>query len=150
MRILIADDSPVSLTFLKKILESWGHEPITFNNGTDALNALISPNAPHIAILDWSMPGLEGIDVCRKVRSKNIGCYILMLTAKDAKEDILTATEAGADDYICKPFVKEELHLRLRSGIRITNLSRKLKDSGIEFDVEEGIQHIIESLSPNS
>lgn len=139
MRILIADDSPVTLNFLRKVLESWNHEVTAFNNGKDALLALEQEDAPKLAILDWSMPQMEGIDVCRRVRERHGDCYILMLTAKDSKEDILAATEAGADDYICKPFVKEELHLRLRSGIRITQMTHKLKAAGIELDDDAAV-----------
>ena len=133
MRILIADDSPVSLNFLQKILEGWGHQVIAVTDGKAAWAHLQSEEAPKLAILDWSMPEPEGVEVCKRLKERSQENYVMLLTAKDSTEDILAATEAGADDYICKPFVKEELHLRLRNGIRIINMYEKLKEAGIEI-----------------
>lgn len=135
MHILIADDSPVSLNFLKKILENWGHQVTAVTDGKAALGVLQGEEAPNLAILDWSMPELEGIEVCRRVKEKSKDTYIILLTAKDSTEDIVAAESAGTDDYICKPFVKEELKLRLNSGLRILGMTEALKKAGLEIPI---------------
>lgn len=132
MKILIADDSAVSLGFLKGILTNWGYEVVTCEDGNEAWNEIQKEDAPNIAILDWSMPGMDGVDICRAVRKKGLHRYILMLTAKDSTDDIVVGREAGADDYICKPFKQEEMELRLRAGERIIRLRSQLEEANIK------------------
>ena len=130
MRILIADDSIVSRHLLDATLRKWGYEVVVACDGIEAWNALDSDDAPKLAILDWVMPGLTGPEVCRRVRErakdKDTYTYILLLTSKSLKEDLIEGMEAGADDYVTKPFDQHELKVRLRAGTRIIDLQREL------------------------
>ncbi len=128
MKILIADDDPVFRDLLEIILVKWGYDVVVAVNGYDALRILKSEDPPRLAILDWMMPDMEGVEVCRKVREKIIDpyTYIILLTSQQRDEDLVTGMEAGADDYITKPFKHNELRLRLRAGRRIIELQNEL------------------------
>jgi diguanylate cyclase (GGDEF)-like protein len=129
MRILIADDSVVSRHLLDATLRKWGYDVVVACDGTEALNALQAEDAPKLAILDWVMPGLTGPEVCHRVREHAKDkeyTYILLLTSKSLKEDLIAGMEAGADDYITKPFDQHELKVRLRAGTRIIDLEKEL------------------------
>ena len=130
MRISIADDSAVSLNFLKTVLASWAYEVLTCADGSQAWEELRKEDAPKLAILDWSMPGLDGLDIVRHIRKANLDRYVLMLTAKDTFSDIVEGRDAGADDYIFKPFKREEMELRIRSGERFLRLREQLESLG--------------------
>lgn len=130
MRILIADDSIVSRHLLDATLRKWGYEVVVVSDGIEAWNVLQAEDAPTIAILDWVMPGLTGPEVCRRVRERakdeSIYTYILLLTSKSMREDLIEGMEAGADDYLVKPFDQNELKVRLRAGTRIIDLQQEL------------------------
>src|SRR5579872_4556954 len=128
VKILIADDSIVSRHLLEATLHSWGYDVIAACDGMEALEFLQKPDAPALAILDWMMPGLTGPEVCKRIRqhAREPYTYILLLTSKSLKEDLIEGMEAGADDYITKPFDQHELKVRLRSGTRIIDLQREL------------------------
>jgi two-component system, cell cycle response regulator len=131
MRILIADDSIVSRHMLDATLRKLGYEVIMACDGAEAWDVLQSDNPPQIAILDWVMPGLSGPEVCKRVRehsrdSESAYTYLLLLTSKSQKEDLIEGMESGADDYLIKPFDPHELRVRLRSGSRIIELQRQL------------------------
>jgi diguanylate cyclase (GGDEF)-like protein len=130
MRILIADDSIVSRHLLDATLRKWGYEVVVASDGLEAWNFLQAQDAPKLAILDWVMPGLTGPEVCRRVREhsqdKDSYTYILLLTSKGLREDLIEGMEAGADDYLTKPFDQHELKVRLRAGTRIIDLQREL------------------------
>jgi len=130
MRILIADDSIVSRHLLDATLRKWGYEVVVATDGIEAWNVLQTPDAPKLVILDWVMPGLTGPEVCRRVREsakeKDTYTYVLLLTSKSLKEDLIEGMEAGADDYITKPFDQHELKVRLRAGTRIIDLEHQL------------------------
>jgi len=130
MRILIADDSIVSRHLLDATLRKWGYEVIVACDGIEAWNVLGGEDPPKIAILDWVMPGMTGPEVCRFVRehdkNKDTYTYILLLTSKSLKEDLIEGMESGADDYITKPFDQHELKVRLRAGTRIVDLQGEL------------------------
>lgn len=130
MRILIADDSIVSRHLLDATLRKWGYEVVVACDGLEAWNFLQAPDAPKLAILDWVMPGLTGPEVCRRVREhaqdKDTYTYILLLTSKGLREDLIEGMESGADDYLTKPFDQHELKVRLRAGTRIIDLQREL------------------------
>ena len=104
---------------LGKILEKWSYEPVVVSDGAAAWEILAGPDPPRLAILDWVMPGLSGIEVCERLRGKSPYIYTIFLTAKSTRDDLVIAMEAGADDYLTKPFDQNELLLRLRAGQRI-------------------------------
>lgn len=128
MKILIADDEPVSRRMLQRLLSKWGYEVILVEDGNAAWEHLKSPDAPRLALLDWMMPGRNGIDVCREMRTLRPDpyTYILLLTAKDAKESVVEGLESGADDYLTKPFHPQELRARIRVGTRLLDLEDNL------------------------
>jgi two-component system cell cycle response regulator len=128
MRILIAEDEPVQQRLIKKWLAKWGHEVIVANDGVEALSVLQADNPPMLAILDWMMPGMEGPQICRQLRkcADRPYIYIVLLTAKNEKQDLIAALHAGADDYLAKPFDAQELRARLETGMRILRLQEQL------------------------
>lgn len=127
-KILIAEDDPVSQRMLQSFLTKWGYEIIAVSSGTEALRILEGPDAPPLAVLDWMMPGLEGPEICREIRKdpERPYTYVLLLTARTQKEDLLKGLEAGADDYLTKPFDVQELRARLHVGRRILDLQHHL------------------------
>ena len=127
-RILIADDDALTRRLLEKTLEHSGYEVVVVEDGRKALEYLSRVDGPRLALLDWLMPGLDGVEVCREIRrhSEYPYTYIVLLTTKTSKVDVVTGLEAGADDYITKPCDTEELKARLRSGERILQLEDKL------------------------
>jgi diguanylate cyclase (GGDEF)-like protein len=128
VKILIAEDEPVSRRMLQGVLTKWGYDVVSVEDGNAAWERLNAADAPRIALLDWMMPGLNGIDVCRKMRQQRPEpyTYILLLTAKNAKESVVEGLESGADDYLTKPFHFEELKARLRVGLRLLELEDTL------------------------
>jgi diguanylate cyclase (GGDEF)-like protein len=128
MRILIADDSLVSRRLLQAMLVKWGYEVVTTEDGDAAWEELRRADAPRMALLDWMMPGQNGVDVCRSLRKLRPEpyTYILLLTAKDAKESVVEGLESGADDYLTKPFNPQELKARIRVGLRLLELEDNL------------------------
>jgi len=128
MKVLIAEDDSVSRRMLKAFLVKWGYEVLVATEGEEAWGILQGNDAPRLAVLDWVMPGRDGIDICRSVRQRKGWpyIYILLLTARGQKEDIVEGLEAGADDYVTKPFDSYELRARLRAGRRIVELQEQL------------------------
>ncbi len=128
MRVLIADDDTTSRRLLANMLAGWGYEVVTAADGTEAWDLLQQPNAPYLAILDWMMPGLTGPAVCSKLRQarKEPYTYVLLLTARTNKEDVIEGMNSGVDDYVTKPFDAQELKVRLRAGRRILDLQAEL------------------------
>lgn len=128
MKILIAEDDPAFRQVLEELLTRWGYEVVVADNGIAALQILQSGNAPVIAMLDWMMPGMEGVEVCRNIRAKKFEpyTYVILLTSNQRDDDLVIGLEAGADDYIFKPFKLNELRLRLRAGRRIIELQNEL------------------------
>lgn len=127
-RILIAEDHHVSRHLLERNLQNWGFEVISAENGAEAAAILDAPGAPSIAVLDWMMPEMDGVEVCQRVRRQTNRPYIylLLLTAKSQKEEVAAGLEAGADDYVIKPFDPDELRARLKVGQRVVELERTL------------------------
>jgi diguanylate cyclase (GGDEF)-like protein len=127
MRILIAEDDAVSRRILEVTIVRLGHEAIVVTNGSDAEEVLLRPDGPRLAVLDWMMPGMDGLAVCRSVRRRvNPYVYVVLLTARDRQEDMAVALEADVDDFLTKPFDHEELQARLRSGERLLRLQETL------------------------
>jgi diguanylate cyclase (GGDEF)-like protein len=131
MRVLVADDDPVTLRLLQAQLEKWGHEAIVCANGVDAWEMLTRENSPRLVILDWMMPGIDGVNICRNIRKvgQKTYFYLILLTSKDQRDDIVEGLEAGADDYITKPFNPNELKVRIRAGARIIQLQEELMEA---------------------
>lgn len=131
MKILVAEDDPVSRRLLEVTLSKWGYEVVTCTDGQAAWDILQQPDAPQLAILDWMMPRMDGLQVCKRVRDPaqprlEPYVYIILLTAKSQKTDMVMGLEAGADDYLSKPFDAQELRVRLRAGRRILDLLEEL------------------------
>jgi diguanylate cyclase (GGDEF)-like protein len=128
VKVLVADDDDVLRRILQVTLSKWGYEVLVSRNGIEALRILQQSDAPRLAILDWVMPGMDGIEVCREIRKRvdDPYIYVLLLTAKDQQEDVVAGMDAGADDYVAKPFDRQELKVRLRAGRRILDLQTEL------------------------
>jgi two-component system, cell cycle response regulator len=128
MRVLVAEDEVVSRRLLEASLRRWKYDVVTASDGLEAARILRSPDAPKLAVLDWLMPGLDGTQLCRTIRQAETDSYtyILLLTTKQTKRDVVEGLEAGADDYISKPFDPRELRVRLRTGKRILYLLNQL------------------------
>ncbi|SRR5579862_950880 len=127
-RVLIAEDHYVSRHLLERNLLNWGFKVVTAEDGEAATAILESPEAPSLAIIDWMMPKMDGIEVCKRVRQQTGRSYVylVLLTAKSQKEEIAAGLEAGADDYVIKPFDPDELRARLKVGQRVVALERTL------------------------
>jgi len=128
MKILIADDHPVTRKMLESQLRRWGYDVVVCSDGTSAWEALKQENSPRLVVLDWMMPGMNGIDICRELRrlERQPYMYIILLTSRNSKEDVVKGLEAGADDYVIKPFDPNELQVRIRAGARIVQLQEDL------------------------
>ncbi len=142
MKVLIAEDDPISLEILETLLEKWGYEVISASNGRDALETLEAPDAPRLAILDWMMPEVDGIEVCRRLRERegDVPVHIILLTALDRKENIVTGLDAGANDYLTKPFDGNELKARIQVGERVLGLQSELAEKVVQL--QEALAHI--------
>jgi len=130
LKLLVADDSASYRAMCEQILKGQGYELVTARDGDEAMQALLATDAPHLALLDWEMPGLDGVEVCRRVRANQAAgtayTYMLLVTSRDAKADLVAGMEAGADDYVAKPYEPRELLVRLRAGRRIVELQQEL------------------------
>ncbi|MGA2271560.1 MAG: diguanylate cyclase [Bryobacteraceae bacterium] len=128
MRVLAAEDNPICQSMLRALLTMWGYDVAVARDGLEACRILESPAAPRLAILDWMMPGMDGVELCRRVRGagREPYIYILLLTARTESQDLVEGMEAGADDYLTKPFNAHELRVRLRAGRRLLDLQEEL------------------------
>lgn len=128
MDILIVDDDPITRLALCAAVEDWGFTPVVATCGEEALNILSNENPPHLLIIDWSMPGISGPELCTALRSRDDGqfFYILMLTGKEGNDAVIEAMESGADDFLSKPFDHRVLKVRLAAGSRIVRLEQTL------------------------
>ncbi len=129
MKILIAEDDATSRYILTEITKKWGYEPVVACDGEEAWNILQKPGAPRLVLLDWMMPGMNGLEVCRLTQKNNNDDnppYVIFLTSKDNKEDLVKCLEAGASDFIAKPYHNAELKARILVGQRIVELQSEL------------------------
>ena len=136
MRILVAEDDPVARRVLRAMLGKWGYQVSTCADGQAAWQTLQDADAPALVILDWMMPRMDGLQVCRQLRalSQPQSTYVILLTARGQEGDIVTGLEAGADDYITKPFDREELRARVKVGARVVTLQRHLAERVKELE----------------
>ncbi len=137
MKLLIGDDSLTQRVMLDAITRKWGFETVLAEDGQQAWDILCKADAPRLVLLDWEMPGLDGPEICRRVRARQDRNppYILLLTARSDTADIVTGLDAGANDYVQKPFENTELHARLRVGARMLDMQSELNDAraALEF-----------------
>jgi signal transduction histidine kinase len=129
MDILIADDDATVRTLLTRTLDKWGYSTIVCRDGAQAWEHLQRASRPTLAVLNWMMPGVSGVELCRRVRAQekdDAYVYIILLTGRDSREDLLEGIEAGADEYLTKPVDSEELHVRLLAGQRVIQLQQRL------------------------
>lgn len=131
MRILIAEDDGVSRLLLRRVLTSWGYDVVATSDGTEAWEALQSADAPRLAILDWLMPGIDGVEICARVKAQDSmqPPYLILLTALDDKDSLVRGLDAGADDFLSKPYDPAELRARLEVGKRIIGLNDRLLEA---------------------
>ena len=142
MRILIAEDDLTSRTILTAVLQKCGHEVVVTSDGAEAWEVLKRHDAPKLAMLDWMMPGLDGVTVCRRLRAIETDRppYLILLTTRSEKDDIVEGLRAGADDYLSKPYDTEELQARIEVGSRIISLQNRLADKVQEL--REALNHV--------
>ena len=133
-RILIAEDDPVSREIISSRLTKWGYEAVLANDGVEAMAILRNNDAPSLAILDWMMPGMDGLEVCRRAREVEKVIYLILVTARTDKQDVVAGLQAGADDYLIKPFDKDELHARILVGLRVIGLQAALGERVRELE----------------
>ena len=135
--VLIAEDEAASRRLLEATLRRWGHEVVVTVDGDEAWAALQRPGAPSVAILDWVMPGLEGVEICRRLQAQGSPTppYLILLTANAERANVVEGLEAGADDFMGKPFDHDELRARLIVAMRVVELRRKLAERVRELEV---------------
>jgi DNA-binding response OmpR family regulator len=126
--IIIADDDPVSREIISTAVSKWGFRTILTRDGHEAMAAIRAEQGPVLAILDWMMPGMDGLQVCQRVREAGRLAHIILLTARGGEENLIEGFRAGADDYLVKPFRADELHARILVGLRVMTLQETLVD----------------------
>jgi len=136
IRALIADDDRIAREIVSRTLERWRFEVTSVSDGEDAWRCLARIEEPTLAILDWMMPGMNGPDVCRRARKERplANLYLILLTALESRKDIVAGLDAGADDYIVKPFDPDELRARIQVGLRVLTLQDRLADRVSELE----------------
>ena len=149
MKILIADDDPVSLRLLEAVLTKWGHEPTLARDGEEAWEAL-QDEGLRMAIIDWMMPRLDGVGLCKRIREAQLPGYryVVLLTSKQEKQDLLEGLNAGADDYVVKPFDPRELEVRLKVGLRTLELEETLAQRIADLEAAVHKIQTLEGLLP--
>ena len=124
--VVIAEDDPVSRKLVTTVIEMGGYRTIVTNDGDEAMSALRAQKKPCIAVVDWMMPGMDGAEICRRIRESDRRVYIIMVTARGTKKDTVEGIDHGADDYLVKPFDPEELLARIRVGLRVLRAQETL------------------------
>jgi two-component system, cell cycle response regulator len=137
MKVLVAEDNLTMRIMVAGIIGRWGHQPVQAADGEESWQILVQPDAPRMALLDWEMPKMDGIEVCCRLREREkrgaAYTYVIMLTSHDEKQEIIAGIEAGADDYVIKPFDQHELRARMRAGSRIIDLQIELLQRKEEY-----------------
>ncbi len=135
MRALIADDDRVASEMLSRTLARWGFQPLVVHDGDAAWAAIAGPAPPPLAVVDWMMPGLDGVEICRRVRGSGdrAHVYVILLTGRTSRRDVIAGLDAGADDYLTKPFDVDELRARVQVGRRMVTLQQRLAEQVAEL-----------------
>ena len=149
MKILVAEDDPLSRRLLEATMSRWGYAVVTAHDGEQAWSILQKDNAPQLVVMDWMMPGMDGIEVCRRVRAipNPRLVYIILLTTRDLKEDTVAGLQAGADDYVTKPFDRDELRARIQVGARVIELQEILADQVRKLEAEQLVTRHFQALA---
>ena len=140
--VIIAEDDPVSRALISAMVKKWGFRTIESRDGYEAMTAILAQEGAALAILDWVMPGMDGLQVCRSVRASEKMIYIIMLSVRGGTDNLVKGLEGGADDYLVKPFDKNELLARLKVGLRVLNLQTSL--AGRVKELEHALSEIRE------
>ena len=152
MQVLVADDDRIAATVLSQTLRQWEFDVTVVGDGAEALRYLLAqgPSAPTLAILDWMMPNLEGAEVCRRVRLEKplANMYLILLTSLESKGHIIAGLDAGADDYLIKPFDPEELRARINVGMRVIALQERLAERVTELQDALANVKVLHGLLP--
>jgi sigma-B regulation protein RsbU (phosphoserine phosphatase) len=150
MRVLIADDDAALRHGLRVQLERWGYQPTVVEDGAAARDVLHGPEPPQIAIIDWSMPGADGLTLCREIRDTPAlgGMYVILLTAHDTRDEMVAGLDGGADEYITKPFDWGVLRARIRAGARIATLQHTLAQRVAELEAAAEMVKKLSGLLP--
>lgn len=150
MKVLIAEDDLTSRLMLTAMLKTWGYDPEVAENGAEAWQRIQQPDAPRLVILDWIMPGMEGLEIIRRTRALNLTepPYIIILTSRGNKRDIVAGLSAGANDYIAKPYDQEELRARVEVGRRMVAMQSTLAQQMVEL--KNALDHVrtLEGILP--
>ena len=149
MRALIADDDRIATTKLSRALANW-HFDVSLAHDGESAWGVIQTQAPQLAIVDWMMPALDGLDLCRRIRQDpaTARMYLILLTSRDSREDVVAGLDAGADDYLVKPFDLEELRARLHVGVRVMTLQERLADRVAELEAAVSTVKRLHGLIP--
>ena len=150
LRILVADDDAVGATLLAHALGHWGHEVVVVNDGEQAWRRAQDDRGIRLAIIDWMMPGIEGTELCRRIRAEAglEQMYLILLTGRDSPADVVAGLNAGADDYMVKPFDPDELRARVQVGIRVVTLQERLAHQVAELQAALGRVKQLSGLLP--
>lgn len=152
MKVLVAEDDPTTRHLLRAYLASWGYEVVEAEAGPEALDALSGRDGPRLGVIDWDLPEVDGVEVCRRVRSDSregqSPFYGVILTGRGRPGDLVEALEAGADDFLTKPFDPEELRARVRAGERIVTLQTQLQERVVELQAAFGRIQELQGLLP--
>ena len=150
MQILIAEDDPTSRLLLAATLERMGFDVVVAAGGTEAWEALQQEDCPQLAVLDWMMPGMDGVEVCRRVREDPAlrHLYLIILTTRTSREDLVRGLDSGADDYLSKPFDRNELQARIRVGLRVVQLQGDLAERVRELEAALVQEKHLQGLLP--
>lgn len=137
MRVIVAEDDRATARILSGLISSWGYEPVLADSGIKALELLADDSPPQLALLDWMLPGLDGPEVCKRLRAMSLATpvYVILLTAKTGRSDVAAGLDAGADDYVTKPFDAIELRARLSAGARIIDLQQRLANQVRDLEI---------------
>jgi DNA-binding response OmpR family regulator len=150
MRVLVAEDNPIARVALEKQLTSWGYAVVSVADGQAAWKILGGADPPRLAIIDWGMPGLDGLEVCRRVRQAvtDVSPYLIVLTGRGSLEDIVAGLESGADEYLTKPVEPAELQARVRAGRRVVELQARLAERVRELEAARDRERHLQGLLP--
>jgi DNA-binding response OmpR family regulator len=150
MKLLLAEDDRVSRCLLEATLAGWGYDVVAAEDGARAWDVLQGADPPRLLVLDWMMPGLTGVELCRRLRCRigSESTYVLLLSARDAPEDVVAGLESGASDYLTKPFNRQELEARLRTGRRIVELQQRLAERVRQLEQALAQVEVLQNLLP--